>query len=56
MSSYVYEFKDDDEVRSYLSVDQHSKLSTTLTSEVTTQVTSLVDTSSDTYDDGIPKI
>ena len=41
---------------SYLSSEQHSKLSTTLTAEVTEPITTLVDTSVDTYDDGVPVI
>lgn len=56
ISSYVYEFENDDEVRSYLSSDPHNRLSTIIEKEVTEPITVLVDTSSDTYDDGIPAI
>lgn len=56
ISSSVYQFKTDDEVREYLSSSPHNRLSTTLEKEVTAPVTVLVDTSSDTYDDGIPAI
>ena len=56
ISSYVYEFKDDSEVLSYLNSEQHSKLSTALTAEVTEPITTLVNISDDTYDDGVPVI
>lgn len=57
VSSYVHEFKNDDEVAEYIRQQPHSRLSTTLTAEVTAQVTSYVDDiSSDEYDDGVPKI
>jgi len=56
VSSYVYEFSTDDEVRQYLSSVPHNRLSTLMTKEVTEPVTVLVDTSADTYDDGIPVI
>ena len=56
ISSYVYEFQTDDEVRDYLNVNDHNKLSTMLEKEVTEPVTCLVDISTDTYDDGIPVI
>lgn len=56
LSTYVYEFKTDDEIRSYISAHPHNMLSTTLQKEVIADVTSYVETSSDTYDDGIPKV
>lgn len=57
VSSYVYEFKNDDEVRRFLQQEDHASLSTTLTAEVTAEVTSYVDDlSGDEYDDGVPKV
>ena len=57
ISSYVYEFQDDDEVERFISSDPHAKLSTTLTAEVTEPITSVISTEiSDGYDDGIPTI
>lgn len=57
ISSYVYEFKNDDEVLEFLQQENHAKLSTMLTAETTTEVTSYVeDPDEDEYDDGVPKI
>jgi len=57
ISSYIYEFKNDDEVLEFIKQEDHAKLSTMLTAEVETEVTSYVeDLSSEEYDDGIPKI
>lgn len=58
ISSYVYEFKNDDEVREFIEQENHAKLSTMLTTEVTSEVTSYIEDPDEPpeYDDGIPKI
>lgn len=57
ISSYVYEFKNDDEITEFIKDKDHAALSTTLTAEVLSEITSYIDDlSGDEYDDGIPKI
>lgn len=59
VSSYPYEFKNDDEVLKYIATSDHKPLSTIMSETITTMVTSYVETSSnisDEYEDGIPKI